>query len=415
MAQAPNNPNRNASGPYSPAEESQASDVYQNQNPYGGHKGYGSFNIDDIIHDITGGTVREAIDDVMKVSALGPISNAMGNHFYGINHEQLTPLIPQNTDNIGLTFFTKPMLNMKDGVIAGVRQLSHLLSTNPNSLQRWARCTLDPRLANRTDVYPCPLNDHLNVFIPLLTNSLQTMSGMQSIALDSYTAPSGKFKEQFSMIDDFPFNYKAYDIQATFRNTQGNALLALFWPWLCWSALSYVSAHYVVRYLDDIRSNRIPYTTRIYRLVLDQTRRYVTAIWAPGYAFPTTLETGSQFHYDAEQRLNMNNKTMDVTFRCVGNIFNDDILFEQFNQSVWMGNPNMHPDIIKQEMVKVPYYGLTIFNHKGYPRINPKTNELEWYVSKAMWQSEKAALEFKKQNSYSEAGLKVPSGQPVTR
>jgi PHIKZ088 len=371
---------------------------YENQTPYGGHRGYSSFNIDDIIHDITGGTVREAIDDVLKVSSLGPISNALTNHYYGINHEQLTPLIPQNSDNIGLTFFTKPSLNMKDSVIAGVRQLAPLLTTNPQSTLRFVRCTLDHRLARQTDKYPCPLNDHLNCFIPILTNSIQTMSGMQSVALDSYTAPSGKFKEQFSMIDDFPFNYKAYDIQATFRNTQGNVLLALFWYWMCWAALSYVSANYVVRYLDDIRSNRIVYTTRIYRLVLDQTRRFVTGIWAPGYAYPTTLETGSQFHV-TEDRLNMSNKTMDIGFRCVGNLFNDDVLIDQFNQTVYMGNPNMNPDLIKTEMVKVPMYALRVYNHKGYPRINPKNYELEWYVSKADYARDAASTKFMRQTS----------------
>jgi uncharacterized protein YraI len=38
-------------------------------------------------------------------------------------------------------------------------------------------------------------------------------------------------------------------------------------------------------------------------------------------------------------------------------------------------------------MVKIPFEHLSIFNHRGYPWINPSTYELEWYVSSAYYQS----------------------------
>ena len=376
---------------------------YSNQNPY-------SINIDDIVREVTGGTVREAIDDVFKTTGMGPISNALGNHFHGINHQQTGTLIPHNNDHIGLTFFTKPTLNLSDNVIVGVRQLAGLLTNNQNSIQRAVRCMLDPRLALNTDKYPCPLNDHLQAFIPLLTNSLLTMSGMQSVAMRTYTAPSGRMREEFTMIDDTPFNYTAFDIQASFKNTQGNALLLLFWTWMLWSGLSYLSANYVIRYMEDNLSNRIVYTTRIYRLLMDPGKRFVTGIWAPHYAFPTSLEVGSLYAYDYEKPLNTAAKTMDVTFRCVGNIFNDDLLIQQFNQTVWMMNPNMHDDVRNKVMVKVPLHALRVFNHKGYARINPKTYELEWYVTKETYENEKSSILFIEQNLITETGAKrVPS------
>lgn len=382
---------------------------YSNQIPYGGTKGRTVFNIDDIIQEITGGTVREAIDDVMKVSNLGPISNALTNHFYGINHAQLAPLIPHNNDHIGLTFFTKPTLNLSDNVLVGNRHLAGLLTGNQHSIQRTVRCILDPKIARDTKRYPCVLNDHLQAFIPLLSNSLLTMSGMQSIALRTYTSPTGRMGEELSMVDDWPLNYRSYDIQASFKNTQGNPLLLLFLTWIYWSAFSYVSPHYAVRYTEDILANRIVYTTRPYRLLMDQNKKHVTGIWAPHYAFPINLETGNIFAFDYEKPLNLAAKQMDVTFRCVGNIINDDLLIEQFNQTVWMMNPNMHDQVRNSVMIKVPMYLMKIFNHNGYPRINPKNYELEWYVTKEKYESERVAIRFIEETEVTHTGNLVPN------
>ena len=43
----------------------------------------------------------------------------------------------------------------------------------------------------------------------------------------------------------------------------------------------------------------------------------------------------------------------------------------------------MSDKYLNKEMNQIPYEALNAFNNKGYPRINPKTYELEWYINKS--------------------------------
>lgn len=376
--------------------DSTHSDLYNERGEYDYqfHNPYLNFNIDAMIHEMTGGTIRDTLDEIYKVSNLGPVSNAYGNHLFGINHQHMLNHVPHNNEHIGLTFFTKPSLNLSDNAIVGNPLFANLASGEANSLQRAIRCMLDHRLALNMRDYPCQLNDPFQSFLPVLTNSLMTLSGMPSISMSTGTTPRGIAKEEFTWIDDHPDNFSAYDLQATFRNSQGNLIMMLFYYWIRWAASSYISPMLAVRYIDDIMANRMSYTSRIYRLMLDSTRRYVTSIWACGYCFPTSVEIGSIAHYDHEKAVNTNTKTMDVTFRCSGSMFNEDILVETFNQTVWMLNGSMKDENRNHDMTKIPMFALRIFSHKGYPRINPNTYELEWYVTKAEYEAEKTAIDF---------------------
>ena len=73
-------------------------------------------------------------------------SNHMTNNVYGINHRQMPLPIPINKDQYGLTFFTRPQLNMRRENLKNLRIMHPLLTTQSTSYQRLIRCTLDPRL-----------------------------------------------------------------------------------------------------------------------------------------------------------------------------------------------------------------------------------------------------------------------------
>lgn len=371
---------------------------YEFHNPY-------NFSIDDLIYELTGGTVRETIDEVLKVSSMGTMSDAYGKHLWGINHQDNLTHVPHNNEHIGLTFFTKPSLNFNDAICLNSPKYADLANNEPKSIQRAIRTMLDHRLALNTQKYPCPLNDPFQSFLPVLSNSLMTLSGVPSIALRSSSTPAGIAREEFTWVDDITENYTAYDVQCTFRNAQGNLLMGIFWYWLNWITDSYRAPWIVSRYIDDIIANRMVYTTRIYRVMLDHTKRYVTSIWAPGYAYPTGIDIGSVANYDIEKPINVNNKTLEITFRCSGSMFNSASLIEQFNQTVWMLNLSMTDELRDKDMVKIPLYALRIFSHRGYPRIDPNTRELQWYVSKADWASEASAINFLLNNQ--------PVGEPL--
>jgi hypothetical protein len=63
----------------------------------------------------------------------------------------MVPLALQlNKDCYGITFFTKPQLNLRDDNCRRDRKFSRLLTMNDKSIQRIVRCTLDPRLLFNT-------------------------------------------------------------------------------------------------------------------------------------------------------------------------------------------------------------------------------------------------------------------------
>lgn len=349
------------------------------------------FTIDDIISKISNNqkSARDYIDEIFIQLGLGKITTVRDKQFQGINHRHTAANLPFNMDHNGHTFFVRPNINLGRYNCLRVRQLAQLITNNAYSVQRWARMTLDPTLAsesNASDISDIgeglhsPLVDNENAFIPLLSNLLRTMTGVPSVVAGTYSSEKGLNKEVFGMIDDNVLNYEGYTVTCSFRNMNGNPLLILFYSWILAASMMYLGK--ITPRIRSIHQRRIEYTTRIYRLVLDYTQTYVTNIWAPTYCFPTTIETGSIFKYNVEDPFNRDNDNIDIQFQCYGSHFNDDLLFHQFNTTVCLANPAMEDNSRKRDMVKLDPTEMKLFNYYGYPRINPVTSELEWWVSK---------------------------------
>lgn len=331
-------------------------------------------------------------------------SNHIANTAYGINHRQ-TPLpIPINKDHYGLTFFTRPQLNFQGANLRHSRLFHPLLTTVELSWQRFIRCTLDPRLAAgyKSDDGPlekgtggAPISTALvdpeMAFIPILTNSLNTISGWKDIVVPTFTSKAGQYREEYSMVDGVTVDYTAYDLTANFRNMRGDPITSLFYFWSHYMSLVFEGV--LVPYPDFIVANELDYCTRIYRLILDPTKTKVQRIAACGAAFPTAVPMGGIFDYSRDKPYNDVNSEISVPFRAMGFICQDDVLIRQFNKTVAYFQPGMRgsgqdpfdpyqkPDMAK--MIKVPNALLSIFNNRGYPRIDPETYELEWYVKTA--------------------------------
>ena len=360
-----------------------------------------------------------SIDDVQKlgfsnhsnlIGAVDPFaveisSSNMTNNAYGINHRQMPLPIPINKDHYGLTFFTRPQLNLQGANLRQSRLLHPLLTTVDKSWQRFIRCTLDPRLAagyKVGDDHPiekglggkdisCPFVDPEMAFIPILTNSLISISGWKDITVPVYTSKAGQYREEFNMVDGLTIDYTAYDLTASFRNLRGDPITSMFFMWAHYMSLVHEGT--LVPYPDFIVANELDYCTRIYRLVLDSSKTKVQRIAACGAAFPTAVSIAATFDYSNSKPYNDVNAEINIPFRATGFICQDDILIRTFNQSVAYFQPLMRPDIkdakenfdpyskpSATKMVKIPNALLTVFNNRGYPRIDPETYELEWYV-----------------------------------
>jgi hypothetical protein len=362
-----------------------------NSSGYGKNLPFGISNSDlSNIIDRSGNSsdrMSDETNNIFRDTPIGSITDAIGNSFFGINHRQQPGAIPINKDLYGLTFFTRPELNLTSDNLTAIRLLNPLLTNNDKSIQRIIRSTLDPNLINLlgSDRVTCPLVDPQQAFIPLLTNNLLSISGWPDVVAPTMTSTEGVYKEQFSMIDGITTNYSTYDITASFRNIPGDPITLLFLVWIHYA--SNVFQGTMTPYPDKIINTEIDYNTRIYRLVLDSTKTYVNKIAATGAAFPLSSPIGAAFNMEAGAQITDANHQISIPMRCMGAIYQDDILIEEFNATSIKFNPGLDYNTYGSDKsardyyyTKIPIKALGLFNNKGYPIINPDTYELEWYI-----------------------------------
>lgn len=356
---------------------------------------------------------NQSIDQIMSSLPTGSVSQALGNNMYGINFRQTGNVLPRAKDSYGFTFFTRPQLNLTTLNVSNFRSFYNLLTSNPISYQRYTRLMLDPRLGYNGGL-KCPFVDPLNAFIPILTNNIVSVSGWPDLTVPTYTSETGLYGEEHSFVDGITNHYESYDLDITFKNVRGNPLLYFFYTWIKYESLVFEGI--LNPYLDMIAENEIDYNTRIYRVVLDPTKRYVTYIGATGASFPINVPTGSLFDYNTDTPLNTKNSEINIRFKSIGFIAFDDFLKLAFNETVCIFNPEMRKILehdlsnvseesrarengdtaymvpgcsyvkiphyllskIDDNLVDSPYYNL---NFKAYPFVNLLTNELEWWSS----------------------------------
>lgn len=343
---------------------------------------FSSPSVEDILYDKDGSLIKERLNQLSEKSAYGNIGNSIGRAFYGFNHRMQPGFIPINKDFHGLTFFTRPDLNLSDQNCRADRKMTRLLAGSLYSMERIIRGYLDPNVVTNYKV-AIPLIDNKQAFVPILTNTLLSLPGWPDDSNATFTSEPGVYGEVYGFIDGPPDILGSYDVTANFRNVIGDPITKLFYYWSRYAKLVHEGIS-MVPYPENLMENRIDYFTRIYRLVLDETRTYVTEIAACGGGFPLSSPTGAKFNFEADKPINDSNDQISVPFRCFGFIVYDDILIKEFNQVVCMFNPSMQDGQRESSgYLKIPMAALQALNNYGYPRIDPYTRELEWWVNKS--------------------------------
>lgn len=342
-----------------------------------------------------------SIDDITQMNLGSTMSRAIIDNLYGINHRQIASAVPINKDQYGLTFFTRPQLNLTTANLRNERIMIPLLAADTKSYQRYIRTQLDPRIMDgystknpetrRLGPEACPFTDMKNPFLPLLTNNLISMSGWPDITVPTSGSEAGMYKEEWGMVDGVVKNYTSYDITATFRNLRGDPITSMFFYWAHYMAAVFEGT--LLPYPDYIVGNVIDYNTRIYRLVLDSSKRYVQSIAATGASFPIADPIAGKFDFNSEKPYNDVNAQIAIPFKCYGAIYNDDILVWAFNKLVSTFNTAMRDDRRDSLMIAIPYEYLKLFNNRGYPRINPESYELQWWIEIDHYNTKKAQFD----------------------
>ncbi len=347
---------------------------------------------------------------------------------WGLNHRQVPLALQQTKDNYGLTFITRPQLNLSDANIRGVRKFSRLLTDNTKSVQRMVRCLLDPRLQYNSgqdiegggggDDYitqktiTCPLVDHRQAFIPFFTNNIVSLSGFPDLRAPTYSAKEGPYKEAYGFVDGPTDDYSEYDVTFTLRNIEGDPISAMAYFWIHYQSKVHEGID-MRAYGDFIVNREIDYNTRIYRFVLDPTKRFIQRMCMTGASFPYALNNGAFYDFDNSKPYNEASQSIQIPFKCYGAVYEDDVIIRAFNdvvsyfhQEMGEGNSIINPPN-SRTMIKVPVDHLFIFNHRGYPWINPNTYEIEWYVSREYYESKMRAYQGFAGSLMSGAGISI--------
>lgn len=321
----------------------------------------------------------QVIDNIARSIGAGAEHSRYSEVFYGLNRLPNLPGLPSHREMQGLVLFTRPHLNLSYDNISSVRTLSHLLTQDPNSYQYAVRMLLDHMTQQRSPV-KTPLVDQYFPYLTLLSNNCITMSPPPDIGINLYSSPEGMMKEVWIMNDSISEHNGRFDLTCTFNNMKGNAMILLFHTWLIY--IGQIRVGPMRPHQIQVEMDEMDYFTRIERLKLDISGRYVEQWFHTGAAVPTNISIGSGFSYNRLEPMELENKEISVQFACVGAVYNDPIQLFEFNIRVQRWNPRMNPQVRNSYYVKIPHSYVAATNYYGYPWINLATQELEWWIDK---------------------------------
>jgi len=333
---------------------------------------------------ITTGKMENSDKDMLQIaldSGRGSMSKQVAMSYLGHNYLGVGDPTPLNTDNVGMTFFVRPRLNLSYDNIIADRRLSGMLSDDPYSIPRIVRAYLDPDGAKR-DGYTSPVVDPDGAFIPLLSNKLVSLNGWPDPMIDTYTTKKGRMNEEQSQYDGIYDIFSAHDLDANFRNTVNDPIGYMMSVWCLYGSL--IKEGWIDPYVQYIIRNEMDYNSRIWRLILDPGRRYVQRIGACGAAIPVADSSAAAFNFDESKPFNRDLDQISTRWRIMGASYRDPRLVLVFNETVVFANPTMADKYRTSLYVKAPPHNIR-FSYRGYPRIDPHTMELEWWIRKDVY------------------------------
>ena len=331
------------------------------------------------------------VDKLLMASSAGPFKSAVTATYYGINNTGYLAAAQRNQDQEGLVFFTRPRMRLSPENCLQHPALQNMLVTRGLSPWRAVRAILDPigsgspqritanRQLKTTQLYPSDLIDPYMPFIPLLSNTLTTLTGWPDLDIGHFVSREGIQKETYTLIDGVANIYNHFTLNATFRNIVSDPIGYMFWCWACYNSQAYQGE--ATPWMDSILDNETDYQTRLYRVVLDSTRTYVQKIAYTGVAVPVVANVGAGFNFN-QKPFNEELDDYQVSFACDGAVYYDKQAFTTFNRHVQDFNIYMHDGKRQAHMVKLQPHERKQFKFTGYPRINPYDSEFELWVFK---------------------------------
>jgi len=342
------------------------------------------------------------LDGLNGYSGYGDLKTSLQNAFGGFNLNGSTIPLPANSDNYGYTFFTRPGLNLSQDNCLAERRLMNIINQPSYSVKSAVRALLDPIAQNGwwhlaggeestfLKVLESSMIDAGNPFMPILSNTLLSLSGGPDQVASVISSAPGVQKEVSIMLDGALRDYSNYSATANFRNVAGDPISAIFNVWNVYGLNMRNGT--MVPYFDNISNHTLDYTTRIYRFTTDPSRTYIREMACTGYSFPWMSPMSHVFNFNSDTPQTEENAQISITFECSGVIYNDPIIAYWFNDLVTMYDSNfalvdpLDPSkgiVGKDNWIKLATptdKNNNNLNKRCRPYINVQTMELEWYV-----------------------------------
>ena len=318
-------------------------------------------------------TSHKLLDSLYRFSAMGGAKGQNELFFTGIDrfHQNI---IPSNTEYSGVTFITRPKLNLSNTSLYQDRILSPLDTMDAHSISFAIRWLLDTNLKHVykkavTAAADSPLLNYYSPFLTPLCMGLTGMSGWPDPVLSTHTTTGGYFNEDQTFAIGTDGLRKSYSLSLNFKDIQGGPISAIFEYWIKWMELAVTGR--VRAYSEDIDAQRMPYTVSIYRFILDPSRRIITRYAKATGCFPKSVPTGGMFNVNDYTNPVEGVAKFAIPFECNNVAYNDYVSLISFNTLMRRYCPGI------KDLPNLP--DRPEFNYMGLPYIenNKKSKQLE--------------------------------------
>lgn len=287
-----------------------------------------------------------AIEQSYKYASAGSFYSVYTTILRQLDRYGYSIVLP-NHEVVGLTFITRPKLNLSTSSIRQDPVLATLDTLDPISLPFALRCLLDTKFSRRPiDIAPIaaasPFFNVESPFILPLTNCLKSISGFPDTVVETETSQGGYFSEDITMATGSDMMNRTYDLSLSFRDIQGGFIAALFTIWT--RVIPLLTRGLTVAYPEDVAARRLCYTCSIYRFVLDPSRRFITK-WAKATGcYPISNPLGAVFNVNESDSFISELEQIPVPFKANRIEYMDPRIFTDFNKIVKRYAPRIHTD-----------------------------------------------------------------------
>jgi hypothetical protein len=242
-------------------------------------------------------------------------------------------ILPTNNEHSGVTFITRPYLNLSDTTLAQNRVLSPLLTPIITSPAHTIRCLMDTKYAQQPNrAIATPLFNPENPFMTPLCNGLTSLSGLPDPYIQTETSTPGFHNEDQTIAIGSDNMNRTYDLSLSFRDIQGGPIMAIFMVW--YEYMRMVTKGLCTAHPEAIDQRFLDYTVSIYRFALDPTRQFITRYARLVGCFPKAVPYGSLLTLNEGETFINSAGRFTIPFVANKCIYDDYAVIADFNRLV---------------------------------------------------------------------------------